>query len=194
MTCIVGLVEGFVVHMGADSAGVSGFDLQTRSDTKVFKRGELLIGITSSFRMGQLLRFGDALAQPEHHINMPGALYEFMCTRFIDSVRTVLKTGGFASKKDEIESGGDFLVGIRGNLFTVFSDYQVGVNVQPWACVGSGYQVANGAMYASSEFDHPRDRIRNALSAAEAYCSGVRGPFTVMSSDSDSVNPDGVGP
>ena len=57
MTCIVGLIDGNRVWMGGDSAGVSGLDITVRSDPKVFRNGDFLIGFTSSFRMGQLLAF-----------------------------------------------------------------------------------------------------------------------------------------
>lgn len=45
--------------MGCDSAGVGGWHLQLRADPKVFHVGHFLIGYTDSFRMGQLLRFGE---------------------------------------------------------------------------------------------------------------------------------------
>ncbi len=57
MTCIVGVVKDGVVYIGGDSAGVSGLRLIKRKDSKVFKRKGFIIGYTSSFRMGQLLRF-----------------------------------------------------------------------------------------------------------------------------------------
>lgn len=53
MTCIVGYVTpAREVVMGADSAGVAGYDLRIRRDVKVFHAGPFLIGYTSSFRMG----------------------------------------------------------------------------------------------------------------------------------------------
>lgn len=81
MTCIVGLVHGDTVYMGADSAGVSGLDLRLRKDSKVFLRGEFVMGFTTSFRMGQLL---------QHKFVPPQILdgvdpYDYM-PAFIDSV------------------------------------------------------------------------------------------------------------
>ena len=57
MTCIVGLVHEGVVYIGGDSAGVGGMSLTVRADEKVFQNGEFLMGFTTSFRMGQLLRY-----------------------------------------------------------------------------------------------------------------------------------------
>ena len=59
MTVIVALKNKDEVVMGGDCAGVGwNYDIQMRSDPKVFRVGRFVIGYTSSFRMGQLLRFG----------------------------------------------------------------------------------------------------------------------------------------
>ena len=57
MTCIVGLVDNGKIYMGGDSAGVSNLDIRIRADQKVFKTGEFIMGFTSSFRMGDLLKY-----------------------------------------------------------------------------------------------------------------------------------------
>jgi len=57
MTCIVGLVENGKVYIGGDSAGVAGLDITTRKDEKVFQKENMIFGFTSSFRMGQILRY-----------------------------------------------------------------------------------------------------------------------------------------
>jgi len=57
MTCIVGIAQEGKVWIGADSAAVSGQDIRATALRKVFRRGQFLIGYTSSFRMGQLPQF-----------------------------------------------------------------------------------------------------------------------------------------
>ena len=57
MTCIVGLVHEGTVFIGGDSAGVAGLSLVVRADEKVFRNGDFLMDFTTSFRMGQLLRY-----------------------------------------------------------------------------------------------------------------------------------------
>jgi len=178
MTCIVGVVEGGRVWIGGDSAGVAGYDLVVRADQKVFRNGPMLFGFTTSFRMGQLLRY--ALTVPDHHPRVP--VEKFMTTTFIDSVRECLKTHGWASRHEERERGGTFLVGYKGQLFTVASDYQVGVSLVGFDAVGCGDQVANGALWASK--NQPAEaRVKLALEAAERFSAGVRGPFTVLALD-----------
>jgi ATP-dependent protease HslVU (ClpYQ) peptidase subunit len=177
MTAVVGLVHDGRVHLGADSAGVSGWSLTVRADEKVFATGEYVMGFTSSFRMGQLLRYGFTPPAPE------GDLPRFMVTTFIDAGRESLKTGGYATKSSEQEFGGTFLVGIRGRLFEIHNDYQVGEPADQIAAVGCGFEVALGALYATAATRTPvKRRILTALSAAERFNAGVRGPFALVSS------------
>jgi len=174
MTCIVGLVHDGKVYMGGDSAGVAGYDLTVRADEKVFTNGEFIMGFTSSFRMGQLLRY--KFKPPFHLPNV--SVDEYMVTSFIEEVRKCLKEGGYARSGEE--SGGRFLVGYKGELFYIDSDYQVGRLVDGFAAVGCGAQIAHGALFATGG-KHPEERIKTALEAAERFSAGVRGPFVIKS-------------
>lgn len=175
MTAIVGLVDQGAVYVGGDSAGVSGYSLTVRADSKVFTNGPYVMGFTSSFRMGQLLRWSLQAPHPE------GELEKFMATTFVDAVRETLKTGGWLKQDSNRDEGGDFLVGVAGRLFEVFSDFQVGEAVDGYAAVGCGNELALGALHATTGLDlTPRKRVRAALKAAERYSAGVRGPFTVL--------------
>lgn len=178
MTCIVGCVADGTVHLGGDSAGISGWSLSCRADTKVFRNGPYVMGFTASFRMGQLLRH--ALTPP---LPQPGEnLSSFMVTTFVDAVRACLKEGGVASEKNSTEAGGTFLVGLGGRLFRVGSDYQVVEQLTPFDAVGCGADLALGALHAlTGQKIKPRTRLRRALSAAEAFSAGVRRPFRFVS-------------
>lgn len=172
MTAIVGVVHDGTVHIGGDSAGVSGWSLTVRADSKVFTNGPYVMGFTTSFRMGQLLRFALAAPEPE------GDLEAFMATTFVDAVREALKAGGWAKKDNEREEGGVFLVGVQGHLFCIQSDYQVAEAADGFAAIGCGDQIALGALYATARSRMaPEKRIKLALEAAERFSAGVRGPF-----------------
>lgn len=183
MTCIVGLIDSGKIWMGGDAAGTSSTFSQTiRKDKKIFVNGEMLFGFTSSYRMGNLLAY--KLRVPKR--GPAEDIFAWMVTDLVEAIRTCLKEGGFAKKELEQETGGAFLVGVAGKLFTIWDDYQVSEAVDPWASVGSGSDVAVGAMYATSSrlsgiVDSPQDRILTALRAAEANNAAVRGPFTLMS-------------
>ena len=175
MTAIVGLAQAGSVYLGGDSAGVSGMSLTVRADTKVFRKDRYLFGFTTSFRMGQLIRYSLTVPKPG------GDLDSFMATTFIDAVRDCLKAGGWAAKENDREEGGTFLVGVRGQLFAVYDDYQVARAADGFAAVGCGDLIALGALYATADLGMgPRRRVRTALAAAERFSAGVRGPFVCL--------------
>lgn len=179
MTAIVGIAHEGVVWIGGDSAGVGSGISNARADAKVFSNGHAVFGFTSSFRMGQLLRFS---------LKMPDRcgldLEHWLSTSFVDAVRQCLKDGGSARKDSEVESCGTFLLGIEGRIFTIDSDFQVAENIEPWAVCGCGHAVTLGSLWTSAHVvglrDDPETRIRLALQAAANYCTGVRGPFSII--------------
>ncbi len=174
MTCIVGLIDSDRVFIGGDSAGVAGLDLVVRADRKVFRNGDFIMGFTSSFRMGQLL--AHALVPPRRHVDED--VFAFMVKDFVNEVRSCLKEGGFASRRNEAEEGGTFLVGHAGRLFEIAGDYQVGESAFPYAACGCGAQVALGSLH-STMGQPPEERVLRALEAAESFSAGVRSPFHV---------------
>lgn len=160
--------------MGGDSAGVSGYSVTVRRDPKVFQVGDYLIGYTSSFRMGQLLRFNLSVGEqdPRHDD------FQHMATVFIDAVRNALKSGGYARIDSGAETGGDFLVGYKGRLYKIEADFQVGESMDDFDCVGCGEDYALGSLYATRSLTASK-RITLALEAAAHFSAGVRAPFVV---------------
>jgi len=175
MTCIVGLADVGGVYIGGDSAGVSGDDLTVRADSKVFQNGNFLMGFTTSFRMGQLLRY--AFHPPLQDPDLDA--FAYLATVFVDGVRECLKAGGYATRHDEQESAGRFLVGYRSRLYAIYSDYQVAQSVDDWMAVGCGAAYALGALFAT-QGEPPKQRVLKALQAAERHSVGVRAPFRIL--------------
>jgi hypothetical protein len=179
VTCIVGLTDGHTVTIGGDSAGSDGWHVAVRSDSKVFQVGPYLMGFTTSYRMGQLLRYSLTVGEPD-----TWDVDRFMATTFIDAVRSCLTAGGYARTQDGQEQGGQFLVGIRGRLYVVDSDYQIGHTIAGYAAVGSGYLVALGSLHSTTTLPvNSHDRAVMALEAAAELTEGVRPPFTVLQSE-----------
>lgn len=177
MTCIVGIANHGIVTIGGDSAGVDGsYNLTLRADDKVFRNGEFVIGFTSSFRMGQVLRFSKL---PDHPEGMD--TFEFMVTRFIEAVRTALRTAGFSKKENEVDSGGTFLAGYRGRLFQIASDFQVEESRLGMLACGCADQAALGSLLTSA--GTARERVLKALRVAEQLSAGVRAPFVVLETE-----------
>ena len=176
MTCIVGMLNGNGVTIGADSAGVSGTALVIRKDPKVFINGDFLIGCTSSFRMIQLLQYSLKVEKRPTKMDV----HEYMCTTFIDSVRKTFKDGGYLQKEtDGEEKGGLFLVGYEGRLFKIDTDFQVGESFDGFESVGCGDDFALGSLCTTRGIldMSVEERITLALKVASERSSGVRPPF-----------------
>ncbi len=176
MTCIVGLIHKNNIYMGADSAGVSENGLELRKDSKIFHNGEFLIGFTTSFRMGQLLRYKFT---PPEISEIP--LEKYMVTSFVDALRVCFKNSGYTKKSEDCEAGGTFLIGVRGRLFLISDDFQIGESINDYNACGCGGDIAKGALFAlqNNPLLSSEEKITMALFAAERHCTGVRGPFNI---------------
>lgn len=176
MTCIVGLVDNGNVYIGGDSAGVAGLSVSIRADEKVFHNGPFIMGFTSSFRMGQLLRY--KFNPPKQNVKQTDM--EYMVTDFIDSVRKCFGENGFGSTQDKADNeGGTFLVGYNQGLYHIDSDFQVGKPMWLYDSVGCGSDIAKGSLF-STKGCAPEARVKLALEAAAAFSGGVSAPFALV--------------
>ena len=190
MTCIVAITDGERVILGADSAGAGGFELRLRADPKVFRVGGYAIGFTTSFRMGQILRYETDLPELPAGIS-PEDLERFFVTEFVPVVRRSFATHGFAKTarfnslgdnsvtEEGQDIGGLFLVGVAGQVFEIQKDYHLARPLVPYSAVGSGAPVALGALHALTDISELslKERASRALRAAETFGTVVRGPF-----------------
>jgi ATP-dependent protease HslVU (ClpYQ) peptidase subunit len=178
LTCIVAIVKKGVIYIGADSLGSTDNGYATvRKDEKVFINREYIIGYCGSFRMGQLLKYSRLPIIPTEFKGEN--LHRFMCTVFINHVRDIFKVAGHSEIKDNVEEGGNFIVGVNGELFEIECDFQVGKSLDNFMSIGSGSPYALGSLY-STKSEEPEMRIHLALKAAERYNAFVRGPFKVV--------------
>lgn len=175
MTCIVALKDNGNIYIGGDSAGVAGLSISIRNDEKVFQNGPFVFGFTSSFRMGQILRY--KFYPPEQTPSQSDMKY--MVTDFIDSVRQCFAANGFGDKDATV--GGNFLVGYKGNLYNIQDDFQVGLPNVDFDAAGCGTDLALGSLYSTQGSNlSPEQRITVALEAASKFSAGVAPPFIIL--------------
>ena len=181
MTCVVGIVEDGKIYMGADSLeSNANCEAMVRKDSKVFINEEFIIGFTSSFRMGQILRF--KFKPPSIEGERYGLdIFKYMCVDFVDSLRKCFSESGFLRVQNSEESGGTFLVGTHGRLFLIEGDFQVSESINNFNVCGAGENLALGALYALDKikYETPPEKIRIALEAAERFNGSVRRPFKI---------------
>ncbi len=182
MTCIVAVKGIDKIVLAGESAGVSGLNVCIRRDPKVFSIKNFTMGVTGSFRMGQLLMNSLKVA-PQGPKQTD---YQFMTTTFIDAVRKCFKKGGFITITDDQEEGGDFLVIYRNEIYHIESDFQVRIPNTPYDSAGCGEDYALGALMGMSLTDNqqllqdPETACRNALIVATELSAGVRPPYNLI--------------
>ena len=176
MTCIVGFTKNNHVWIAGDSQGSTRYNKTIREDPKVFKRGEFIMGFTSSFRMGQLLAWDNRFAVKPQSPNEND--YAYLINEFIPAVQKLFTDGGYIKKTNEELEGGTFLLGYRGNLYKIDSDFQVGLSALNYDACGAGEDFALGAFHAMSITKYsPEKQIILALEAAEMHSTTVQRPF-----------------
>jgi ATP-dependent protease HslVU (ClpYQ) peptidase subunit len=182
MTCIVAIAQNGTVYMGSDHAASddkSGWIL-SRREPKVFKVGQYGIAFTDSFRMGQILQYN--WIPPKYTPTKTNSgLDKFMRTKFVDSVKQAFKDNGYGTiGGSEEDTGGIFIVGVEGRIFTIDEDFHVGENIVNYMAEGSGGMFALGALHATKHQKNPKMRLKAALEASAEFSMSVAPPFTYI--------------
>jgi hypothetical protein len=177
MTCVVAIVnsEGKVT-IGADSSAVDDIIVTPHREPKVFVKGEFGIGYCHSFRMGQIIEFWFTPPPiPENE----KSLMRYMVMDFIPELKSVLEDNGYPNHEDE-KTEWSLIVGVRGLIFTIESDWHVGYDDLPYASIGAGSSYALGVLHAAPFWMDSHKAAHVALEAAEKFCPYVVGPFNFI--------------
>lgn len=179
MTCIIGFTKNGSVWIGGDRAASTAYGIDSRVDAKVFRVGEFLIGTCGSVRTHNILQYSLSPPKPREGQNM----MNYMVNDFIGCLRDAYKNAGILKIVSGVECDDKsyFLLGYRGELFIIHSDFQVGRVIHPYDAIGSGEDIAKGAMSVLSRMDlSPEDMITRSLEAAEFHTPFVRAPFDII--------------
>lgn len=181
MTCIAGAVKNGEVCIGGDAVSLSR-DANVRISTtgKVFRVGEFLIGASGTLRTNQIMRH---LFQPPP---IEGDLMAYMVKDFVPPLRELMKEGGgeFTTSSNTIEMDARYIIGVRGELFTMDGGYGVLHSRAPYCAVGCADQEALAAMFTANRLldAHVSAHaiVENGLLAAAEFDTSIRPPFTIM--------------
>lgn len=178
MTCIVGLKHKGKVYIGGDSLGSdSDFNKVVRADEKVFAKGEMIFGFTTSYRMGQILKYAMSIpTRPEGIDDM-----EFLVAHFIPTLINAYEEGRYSNSDKGRLTGGTFLLAYRKELYKIEDDFQVGKPVDDYEACGCGHAYAKGSLFATKYIKmEPKERLLTSLHAATRHSAGVDGPYKIV--------------
>ena len=190
MTVIVGVQTTRGVILGADSQASCSNGNRKRSDAKLHQRSEILaFGSCGSPRLGDILEYHLPELQ-EPPLGDAEAMREWMVRDFIDLLRNQARYHGALMDWFGVEylDNSAFLVAVRGELFTVEEDLQVGAHVLAYDALGSGEEVAIGSLYARfgdqrtpiSDIKAAEDAVEQAVAAASEFTNFVGGDIITL--------------
>lgn len=161
--------------MGADSLASNDYNKLTLVQPKVFRlAADVLVGISGSIRAFNVLRY-EVQAPPRAESETDDLRY---VVGLANEVRDKMRSGNAVAMQDGLEDcESTILVGYRGRLFVINTDFCV---MQPklnyWAH-GSGGEYALGSLYSTCNTKEPKKRITMALDAASAFSPSVAPPY-----------------
>jgi ATP-dependent protease HslVU (ClpYQ) peptidase subunit len=179
VTCIAGAVINGELCIGGDAVSIQGdSNVRISAEGKVFRLGEFLIGSSGTMHMRQVMTY---LYEPPA---IKGDLTAYMVRHFIPRLRGMMKEHGCEEQTSNgtTEMEGQYLIGVRGRLFSIDGGYGLFQPRLPYAAIGCAAQEALAAMFtAYSLLKDPlaEDIVNRGLLAAAEFDTSVRPPFTV---------------
>jgi ATP-dependent protease HslVU (ClpYQ) peptidase subunit len=171
-TCIVGIVHNGAVWLGCDSMASGEYVKSTMVAPKVFRCGDMLIGLCGTVRGRDIIEF---MVPPERAEAMT-CDREYIVRSFVPALRQSLRDAGYLTVDDGVETFDCLLlIAYRSRLFMVGDDFYV-MEHKEWS-VGSGSEYALGSLFSTS--GDPQKRIRTALQAACEFSPSCGPPFVL---------------
>ena len=176
MTCIVALEHSGAAWIASDAFMGSAHMRDATDRPKFFARGGMAIGYAGSFRVAQLIEH-----RAQFRARASGEdVQRYLVTEVARKIRSLLRREG-ASITDSHgtdSQDADFIVCLRGEVWTLQEDYSVIRSAHGFAAIGAGQAFALGALAATPKMD-PRRRLLAALGAAGKLSPQVCAPFHV---------------
>ena len=180
MTCIAALKHEGKIYVASDCQTSYGGTSFIDKTGKVFKKGNMLVGISGDARFSKIFRYNFNI--PEHNNSIDDM--EYLNSVFVDSLRELCNKKEHStviSSKSETDSVA--IIGYNKNIYTLACDYDVSIYDQSYKAVGSGKDLAMGALYATEGLDmEPEKRLELAVKSAIAHNTGCGGYVVIISS------------
>lgn len=149
MTCIIALrdKETNTVYLAGDKLGSNGSTKAVYKDPKVFQVGHFYFGYTTSFYMGQLLKY--SWKQPCKTMHQDED--EYIYRDVVQSLKKVFSDNNFGQNQNGHEPDfGCFIMVYKGRIFKVQDNMSL-LEVEDFVSVGCGEYYATGSVLALTQ-------------------------------------------
>lgn len=182
MTITMAVQEGDVVVMACDSAATDdSFELMTRKGcSKAWVQpvrgvGEMLVGFSGNFSTGLWIRHGFKWPR-----KMPEDSMESWLVKKVQPLLSECLKNRFTSESDENRTAWQLLVARPRETFKLHACGDVESCSLPYACIGDGAQVAQGALHVLAESVPSWQALEAAFQACVSCRASVRGPLHML--------------
>lgn len=179
MTVIVGVEHNGGSTIAADSLSASPAHCHRSGASKIVRheKAGLLIGFTTAWRFGQLLRY--ELDPPKHWQDEAGKpdADEWVATELAKAIKKTLVEAEWATKENERREGGFALIAYRGRIYRLQDEFDIVRTGEGYDAVGAGDSIALGALYALAGRTEGASRARAAVEAACRHSPWCGGPI-----------------
>ncbi len=176
MTVIAGVVSNGSVYMAADSGASCDSSIVSIKESKLFSVGRddnrIIVGAAGSARIFQLLKYHLKVRKP----TKTESPLKYLSGAFTEQYARLTKSAG-----DGPERPSELLIGFRGRLFEMGSDFSLIESTFDFAAIGSGADFALGVLYATAGGADPKLRLTQAVHCAAKLSPTCALPMTTMS-------------
>lgn len=185
MSVVVGIEWRKKVWMAADSLVSDSEDqvFETSEPPKVYKWDGFVLGTVGSFRVGNIIH---EFFEPPKKSAADDHL-SYMVSKFVPELRRILEENhvvtAYMVVDDDFAKPEEFsvMVGFEGRIYVVDDDFSVARAASGYAFIGSGAEIAGGALFVTQASNKPRNRVEQAVEAASKHCASVGGKIVVES-------------
>lgn len=182
MSVVAGIeVPGRGVWLAGERMGTDGYNIQQElASPKVWRQGPYAIGYVGALTDSQALRYRATLPPPPDW-----DVDRHMATGFVDAVRDAI--GEHPAARGAIPEGPTLLVGIGDRLYGIYRDYQFLRVTSGLLAIGTGYEVAMGALVVDTMTPDltPQSRVHRAILATTKVHAMCGGPIDVATTSGD---------
>ncbi len=174
MTCVIGMVDSGRVYMAADSATATGWEVLPMAGKKLFRLGDMLIGVAGNHSVGQLVRYVKLSQRPDAVSDE-----DYLLNTVLVDIRRCLREHGVTKVEDNVEElPSEMLIAYHSRLYKVGIDCALVELASGIQAIGSGREYALGTMLALAK-KRPTERLLRSLECAAAMCASVGESFVV---------------